>query len=169
MTGDKPDEQLRTPMQWTGAPGAGFTRGTPWEPLQADWATTNVAAQENDPTSLLASFRTLIHLRAESSALGSGDWLPLATSSDAVAAYLRRNGTTVALVVANLGSVTLSDVMLTAPPAALPAGRYTVRSLFGGATLAPLSVEADGSVRGYMPLGSLMPMSAQIVALAQTN
>src|SRR6185503_15228405 len=52
MTGDKPDERLRTPMQWSGDAGAGFTRGTPWESLQPDWATTNVAAQEGDASSL---------------------------------------------------------------------------------------------------------------------
>ncbi len=27
MIGDKPDEKIRTPMQWTGEPGAGFTTG----------------------------------------------------------------------------------------------------------------------------------------------
>ena len=35
MSGVKPDERIRTPMQWdsTDATG-GFTTGTPWEPLQ---------------------------------------------------------------------------------------------------------------------------------------
>src|SRR5881275_3036012 len=33
MTGDKPDERLRTPMQWT-ASSRGFTSGKPWEVLQ---------------------------------------------------------------------------------------------------------------------------------------
>ncbi|TMI75953.1 MAG: alpha-amylase, partial [Bacillati bacterium ANGP1] len=65
MTGDKPDPRLRTPMQWSRGPGAGFTRGTPWESLQPDSLTANVAAQDGDPNSLLNSYRRLIHLRAE--------------------------------------------------------------------------------------------------------
>ena len=47
--------------------------------------------------------RDLIHLRAEHSALGMGVFVPLSANSDAVAAYLRRDGPRVALVIANLG------------------------------------------------------------------
>ncbi len=36
MPGTKPDERIRTPMQWLPAPGAGFTTGTPWQPFQND-------------------------------------------------------------------------------------------------------------------------------------
>ena len=46
LTGSKPDEDIRTPMPWTGAgPAGGFTTGTPWEPLEPGWETRNVAAQ----------------------------------------------------------------------------------------------------------------------------
>ena len=81
MTGDKPDERLRTPMQWTGGANAGFTRGTPWETLAADWSTTNVAAQDGDDGSLLTLYRKLIHLRVENPALGSGDFVALGASN----------------------------------------------------------------------------------------
>ena len=165
MTGDKPDEQLRTPMQWTASAGAGFTSGTPWEPLNANWPTTNVAAQEPDTTSLLAAYRTLIHLRAGNTALGRGDFLPLVASSDAVAAYLRRDGTTVVLVVANVGQAALSNVTVAFPSGALPAGTYAARSLVG-ANVSPISVAADGSVRGYVPSVTLAPMKAHVVQLS---
>jgi alpha-amylase len=169
MTGDKPDERLRTPMQWTSAAGAGFTSGKPWEPLQADWTTTNVQAQDNDPTSLLATFRALVHLRADNAALASGDFVPLTASSSAVAAYLRRDGESVALVVANVGTVTLSGVTLGSSGVTLAAGQYAARSLFGGTTVAPLTVEADGGIRGYVPSGSLAAMSVHVVALSRTK
>ncbi len=45
MTGDKPDERLRTPMQWS-ATSRGFTSGKPWETPQADTLTVNVASEE---------------------------------------------------------------------------------------------------------------------------
>ncbi len=108
MTGDKPDPRLRTPMHWARGPAAGFTRGVPWEPLQPDSLTANVEAQERDPGSLLNLHRRLIHLRAANPALATGELVPLTASSDAVAAYLRREGGRAVLVVANLGAAPLS-------------------------------------------------------------
>ena len=52
----------RTPMQWDGSPGGGFTTGTPWLPL-ADPEQRNVAEARQDPNSLLNLFRELIALR----------------------------------------------------------------------------------------------------------
>jgi len=39
-------DQARTPMQWTGDPGGGFTEGEPWLPLSKDTASRNVRRQE---------------------------------------------------------------------------------------------------------------------------
>ena len=46
MIGAKPDERLRTPMQWRRGHADGFTTGTPWEPLQDDSLTTTVEAED---------------------------------------------------------------------------------------------------------------------------
>jgi glycosidase len=93
MTGDKPDERIRTPMQWSAQPGAGFTRGTPWQPLQADSERTHVAAQDDDPGSLLNLNRRLIHLRASNRALALGELIPAShhqRCGDRVASARRR-------------------------------------------------------------------------------
>ena len=60
-------------MPWTSDPGAGFTapRATPWLPL-GDHASLNVAAQEDDPTSVLRLCRDLIALRRRVSELSMG-------------------------------------------------------------------------------------------------
>jgi alpha-amylase len=157
MIGSKPDERLRTPMQWTTAPGAGFTQGTPWQQLQDDSATTTVESQEADPRSLLNLHRRLIHLRADHPALADGDLIPLATSNDAVAAYLRRAGERTVLVVANLSGEAAHAVQLTSPRSVLPEGQWLMRSLFGGASAAPLLVQEGGRFEEYVPLGSLAP------------
>src|SRR5688500_8130187 len=99
MSGNKPDERLRTPMQWSPERSAGFTRGKAWQPLQPDSATANVKAQEADPGSLLNLYRRLIHLRAGNSALAQGTLVPLTSSNDAVAAYLWRERNKAVLVV----------------------------------------------------------------------
>jgi len=159
MTGDKPDERLRTPMQWTGGRAAGFTRGTPWEVLQPDSLTANVEAQEGDTGSLLNLYRRLIHLRAENAALSSGELVPLTASNGAVAAYLRVGGGRTVLVVANLGTTPLAGVTLSSTRGVLPAGRYR-------SAAKPLRVGRDGQIKGYVPVGSLRPKQSYVFALS---
>src|SRR6185503_14487766 len=53
----------RTPMQWDGSGGAGFTTGEPWLPLADDVAAVNVEMQRDDTRSLLALYRRLLALR----------------------------------------------------------------------------------------------------------
>ena len=54
------DESKRTPMPWDASPGGGFTTGTPWFGFAPGRETANVAAQTNDPASLLSRYRSLI-------------------------------------------------------------------------------------------------------------
>jgi len=152
MTGDKPDPRLRTPMHWSRGPAAGFTLGVAWEPLQPDSLTANVEVQESDPNSMLHLFRRLIHLRGENPALGSGELVPLEASSDTVAAYLRRQGDRVVLVVANLGASRLRGATISSSTRVLPAGRYTLTGLLGGPAGAALRVGGDGRIKGYAPV-----------------
>ncbi|HYD53650.1 MAG TPA: alpha-amylase family glycosyl hydrolase [Gemmatimonadaceae bacterium] len=167
MTGAKPDERLRTPMQWTAGPGAGFTTGTPWQRRADDSLTHTVEAQERDPASLLALHRRLIHLRAEHPALQSDALTPLRASHDAVAAFVRRDGERAVLVVANLGDAPLPGVRLASPAGALPAGPWRLRDLLGNASAAPLSVPADGAMREYVPLPSLAPRQGYLFDLGR--
>ena len=163
MTGDKPDERLRTPMQWDASPNAGFTRGAPWETLQGDWATTNVAAQQADASSLLSTTRALIRLRRSNAALASSRFVPLA-AGPGLAAYLRRDGDRGVLVVVNLRT-TASDVVLSSGNAALAPGSYDVVGLLGGGPGARLTVDGQGRVSGYAPLGTLAPLTARLFEL----
>jgi alpha-amylase len=125
MSGTKPDEQIRTPMQWSGAPGGGFTTGTPWESAQPDWAVTNVQAQERDPGSLLNHYRRLIHLRNAHSALGSGDLAVGSASDSALAVIVRRSPGETLLVTVNFGARATSEGSVTmAPGRPFPMGRF---------------------------------------------
>lgn len=68
----------RTPMQWDSSPGAGFSAGKPWLPLNPDWRERSVEAQRGRPSSLLEWYRSLIALRRAMPALrrGSLRWTP---------------------------------------------------------------------------------------------
>jgi alpha-glucosidase len=79
----------RTPMQWDGSPGAGFSTGDPWLPVGRDAATVNVAAQRDDPASMLSLYRRLVWYRKGSAALRFGDYASLPDAPDGCYAYLR--------------------------------------------------------------------------------
>lgn len=126
MTGDKPDERLRTPMQWSRT-SRGFTTGKAWEALQSDTLTTNVAAEERKPGSLLRLYRQLMHLRAANGALRDGRLEPIATGAESVLAYWRVEDRGAVLVLVNLGSTSA-----TAP--SLGSGVFAWRDLLAPGT-----------------------------------
>jgi glycosidase len=111
-------------MQWSPEPGAGFTEGTPWEPLQPDSAATHVAAQAADSSSLLTHYRRLVHLRRREPALGRGVWVPLDAGTDGVAAFLRGTEEEAVLVAVNLRDRGTGDLTLSGGPGSLPAGVF---------------------------------------------
>jgi alpha-amylase len=173
MLGAKPDERLRTPMQWTAAAGAGFTTGRPWQPLQEEAASTTVEAQETDPRSILALHRELIPLRDANPALAAGRLIPLTTNNDAVTAFVRAEGDRRVLVIANVGTTALRDVAFTSESGALPAGRWTLRDLRPGRTEGSplvgdddsLSVGEGGQLVRYVPAGTLQPLEGYLFEL----
>jgi alpha-glucosidase len=85
----------RTPMQWSAAPGAGFTDGpSPWLPFGD--LERNVAAQRDDPGSTLHLVRDLIALRRKRADLREGDYATL-PAPDGAWAWRRGERTAVAL------------------------------------------------------------------------
>ena len=166
MSGDKPDERLRTPMHWARTAGVGFTKGKPWEALQPDSLTANVEAQDKEPNSLLNLYRKLIHLRGSDAALASGQLVPLVASSDSVVAYLRRDGNHAVLVVANLSKRPLTNVRISSGDGAISAGRYAPKPLLAHRSAAPLRVNGAGRIDGYVPLRSVGAMASYLFELA---
>ena len=99
-------DPVRTPMPWDATPNAGFTTGTPWLPLNADWADRNVARLAEVSGSMLALHRDLLALRRAHLALSVGDFSLLEglDSAPDVLAYERHHGGDRLLIALNLGS-----------------------------------------------------------------
>jgi alpha-glucosidase len=79
----------RTPMQWSAEPQAGFTSGEPWLPVNPDIVRVSVAAQQDDPKSLLNWNRALIALRKREVALRAGSYRRLSAPRSQTLCYLR--------------------------------------------------------------------------------
>jgi alpha-glucosidase len=86
----------RTPMQWTDAPGAGFTEPgvEPWLPFGD--LSVNVEDQRRDPDSFLSLCRDLIGVRDALPDLRAGGYRTI-DAPDAVLAYRRGERTVIAL------------------------------------------------------------------------
>jgi maltose alpha-D-glucosyltransferase/alpha-amylase len=102
---------VRTPMQWTAGPNAGFSSADParlYCPLIDDetygYRQVNVKAQQADSGSLLNQMRKMIRIRKAHAALGRGEIHFLEPANRAVLAYLRTYGDEAILVVNNLSS-----------------------------------------------------------------
>jgi len=104
---------VRTPMQWTADRNAGFSTADPAQlylPVITDpvysYQAVNVAAQEKQAGSLLATMKHLIATRKRSAAFGSGDIEFLRPRNQSVLAFLRRHADETLLIVANLSART---------------------------------------------------------------
>lgn len=105
MLGNKPDEKIRTPMQWSNDAYAGFSEGDPWQPLNPDWEEKNVQLQDADAESLLSWYRGLINLRNQNPGLQYGNYIPISANSECrrVYAVAREHEEETYIIIANLG------------------------------------------------------------------
>jgi glycosidase len=148
MIGDKPDEKIRTPMQWNDERGAGFTSATPWQPLNSNYTDYTVALQDDDADSLLNHYRRLIHIRNQYPALRTGDYLPFTSSCRQVYPILRVEDGQALLVIANLSRQELENCTISIETSPLE-GEYQLTPLFGEGEFAPIVFDTNGAVTEY--------------------
>jgi len=165
MTGTKPDEQIRTPMQWTGEFGAGFTDGMPWYTINDDYRERNVVVQLEDEDSLLNHYRTLIRLRSTHSALRTGTLTTVKSQDLYVYAYLRHDDEQTLLVIHNLNDQPTGDYGLSLRAGPFEPGDYRTLDLLGDTKGADLVVGDKGAFEGYMPFSTLQPNQSAILML----
>ncbi|MBN1667223.1 MAG: hypothetical protein JW862_09040 [Anaerolineales bacterium] len=167
MMGGKPDEDIRRPMQWQGDDlGAGFTTGQPWRAPALDYQTRNVAAQEEDPDSLLNHYRALIRLRNQFPALRTGDWTLVDAGTPRIYAFLRHSGDETILVLMNVHPADLStaDYGLNLESGPLPQGVRAL-GLLGLESPGDPVINAQGGFTNYTPFDTIPSQSFAIIQL----
>ena len=169
LTGQKPDERIRTPMRWDASgPAAGFTTGTPWEPLGDDPPGADVRTERADPSSLYSTYRELIAMRAGEPALRSGAIWPVGASEASVVAFLRADpdpARGAVLVIANLADSPVPSFSLTAETGPL-CGSPKPEVLRGPESVQSPSISGSGGFADFVPLlDGLGPREVLIVRL----
>ena len=98
-------DPARTPMQWDAAGGLtfGFTTGRPWLPMATHDPAISVAAQENDPGSLLSFYRDLIAFRRSSPLFKHGSQRFLDGLPSGLLGFVRESGNQSACVFVEMG------------------------------------------------------------------
>ena len=142
--GPKPDENIRTPMQWNSTANAGFTTGTPWRAPQLDFATKNIAAQQSDTSSLWTTYNKMIQLRTSEPALRRGNYQTISSNASSAFVFMRQCANETIFVASNLGATQLTNVQISFYPGTIPSGNYILKDLLTG-TLQTIIVASDGS------------------------
>jgi oligo-1,6-glucosidase len=107
-------ENGRTPMQWDNTKNAGFSNGKPWAKVNENYNKINVAAQHNDPNSVLNHFRKMTKIRKDNPVLVYGKYELLQREHPNIYAFTRTLDDEKMLVVLNFSqeksSITLSEI-----------------------------------------------------------
>jgi alpha-amylase len=165
MLGKKPDEDIRTPMQWDAERNGGFTDNIPWRMPYTDYPKKNVAALSADPASIWSLYRQLIHLRNEHAALRVGDYVEVQTDNSEVFAALRVSKEEAALIVVNLGQDAVSDYGLAVAASNVKPGDYRAVPMLGEGKSSNLTINTQGGFADYQPLLTLPAQSYLVLQL----
>ena len=97
-------DNARTPMQWSSATHAGFTTGTPWIAVNANFPRLNAELDRADPAGVFQHYRRLIALRRELAIIRHGDFRLLLPDHPHLFVYERRLDRRSLLVVVNMAA-----------------------------------------------------------------
>ena len=164
MTGNKPDELIRTPMLWSVDNYAGFSTVFPWESTNSNYAQHNVAAETADPNSLLSLYRNLIQLRNNHAALRVGDFYSVRSDNFSILSYLRISKEETLLVLINLSEKPISRFSLTLDQGPLSRS-YQAFPIYGEGEINGLESNSAGGFDGYQPFPEIAANGMVIIQL----
>ena len=82
-------DNVRTPMQWSGASVAGFTTGKPWITVNPNYPLINVKSDLEEPDSIYGFYRKVIRFRKDNLVLTYGKFELLLVEHPSIFAYRR--------------------------------------------------------------------------------
>jgi alpha-glucosidase len=116
----------RTPMQWDSGPNAGFTKDSPWLPVESGYQRYNVEREKADSDSIYSWYSKLLKLRRENAVLRDGAYLPLESGNRDVFAFGRKAGSKQMVLVVLNTSPKEQTVSITGIPGKWPSFRHVL-------------------------------------------
>lgn len=117
-------DNARTPMQWNGSPGAGFTEGVPWIDVNPNHTWLNVLRDRDEPRSIYRFYQSLIALRHTQIAVVEGNFSLLLPEHPQIYALRRAVPDEVIDVYVNLSDEPATAVSEDLDPRGLLLGNY---------------------------------------------
>ena len=147
MLGQKPDEDIRRPMQWTSSANAGFSSTQPWHPLNNNYANYNVANQQLESESIWSQYQIWIKQRTRNTALRSGTYDIIETNNSRIFSYLRADSesNTAFAVVHNLSSQNTDDITIRINNSSLTEGTYNLINILNNQNMGSINVSSSGA------------------------
>ena len=147
MLGQKPDEDIRRPMQWTSSANAGFSSTQPWHPLNNNYANYNVANQQLESKSIWSQYQIWIKQRTQNTALRSGTYDFIESNNSRMFSYLRADSesNTAFAVIHNLSSQNTDDITIRINNSSLTEGTYNLINILNNQNMGNINVSSSGA------------------------
>ena len=147
MLGQKPDEDIRRPMQWTSSANAGFSSTQPWHPLNNNYANYNVANQQLESESIWSQYQIWIKQRTRNTALRSGNYDFIESNNSRMFSYLRADSesNTAFAVIHNLSSQNTDDITIRINNSSLTEGTYNLINILNNQNMGSINVISSGA------------------------
>ena len=147
MLGQKPDEDIRRPMQWTSSANAGFSSTQPWHPLNNNYANYNVANQQFESESIWSQYQIWIKQRTRNTALRSGTYDFIESNNSRMFSYLRADSesNTAFAVIHNLSSQNTDDITIRINNSSLTEGTYNLINILNNQNMGSINVSSSGA------------------------
>jgi glycosidase len=129
LRGSKPDENIRTPMQWNSGAYAGFSTSSPWQSVNSNYPSYNVAAMLPDTNSLLSHYKKLIAIRNANEVMNTGTYQNVLTGDSSVYALTRQSSNQKVLVMINTSSRNISNLAISTSLTGLSDANYSLFDL----------------------------------------
>ena len=170
MLGQKPDEDIRRPMQWTSSANAGFSSTQPWHPLNNNYANYNVANQQSESESIWSQYQIWIKQRTRNTALRSGTYDFIESNNSRMFSYLRTDSesNTSFVVIHNLSSQNTDDITIRINNSSLTEGTYNLINILNNQNMGSINVISSGAFDTTLSEVTLAAYSSFLLKLEES-
>ena len=170
MLGQKPDEDIRRPMQWTSSANAGFSSTQPWHPLNNNYANYNVANQQFESESIWSQYQIWIKQRTRNTALRSGNYDFIESNNSRMFSYLRADSesNTAFAVIHNLSSQNTDDITIRINNSSLTEGTYNLINILNNQNMGSINVISSGAFDTTLSEVTLAAYSSFLLKLEES-